>query len=736
MQITAIKYLLSNETEPTILRFAVKGGGRRNLFCHQGTAENIKKVAQAITSCLSPEPLDSGYKYAMVFLLDENGDVWGIEKKGETRNFYKNSKKINGDIRGTALYTMLDMDQNSIPNEADFGCRILEIVNEGKEFQALQVSGLSLANSGFGRTITSKSRELIQLCNEKMAPTKELSLSEINAFVPQLESLFNRSFDIKEVYKSLKNDLGIHKIDNESVEKSEKELLLIERIKKIVDNLSDPASGTSLLREKMTACEQRLNEICQELGIDPQVFFESTFDFRELLASFAKLKTAEFVAREITGSVQRLSGEITPMLDTLLDTVTNILENESQIIAELQNCLEKNVAASQGPLPHDNLIDKLSKKVFSFFTPLATQEGAGPSDPLPEVMVNHNQMALEYGKARLHEIRSSLPRLKPTVLSSLSSLQKFQDKLSGQIEISRQEWGVLFGKQDGTLPAHDHAQMTSFIEKCAHAIFLQKMCTFYENSLESTKVAFKELEELITAWRSITGSQKQIPLDRKSIILSEARGISSYLEQKKSKVEKIRRLQVQNNTVAAIHRQFKKTFAEVADAWSALCSQYHLTGASIEDPSWSDFFKKAGELLPYSGLCQAQGAPLPQDKIFNVESFETPLTLFTIISDQLSNNQRIQLLAHIEKSPTFGLGLLMTSDATLYEMMQKIGITPSSLVKQRSEKEASAPVSAMTKKAEEILQLLAVKKEPSREIKKASDKQNKNGVLHKNSSSY
>ena len=139
MRISAIKFSTHTDSEPTIYRFVPKAGQRSNLYCHLGHPENLKNVIKAIQCCLCSEPQEAGvFRSVQLQLIDESGNVWTIEQKGEKRNYYQNDKVIEGDIRTTQLGALLDWDtgdDNTHKNPDPF--KFFELAIKGNEISAL-----------------------------------------------------------------------------------------------------------------------------------------------------------------------------------------------------------------------------------------------------------------------------------------------------------------------------------------------------------------------------------------------------------------------------------------------------------------------------------------------------------------------------------------------------------------------------------------------------------------------
>ena len=706
MRISAIKFSTHTDSEPTIYRFVPKAGQRSNLYCHLGHPENLKNVIKAIQCCLCSEPQEAGvFRSVQLQLIDESGNVWTIEQKGEKRNYYQNDKVIEGDIRTTQLGALLDWDtgdDNTHKNPDPF--KFFELAIKGNEISALPTTTPLSGTGSISRIALDKSRELIHLMKEQCPSFPDMSTCDIIPLMDELIALHFKWQQTQGLAKATKSELGFSKVDQSAVDALEKEIALIERIRKVADPLLDPANTLSHVKDKLTQTEERITVLAEKMGGDYSQKDFTQLNWDELIKHFTRFKAKEIIIREMGQATNKIKGEIDPLVEEITSTISGLLDNDTQVISELKDCLKRVRKSGATPSTQEaenrGLFARLRPKAKNVET-LESRIQEGPS-----VIIGTDELALEYGLARLSELRLSLRRIRPVVDKSMANLNGYYEKLVGEHGKTRTEFEK-YVKDNNLPPMGDMRQIFAFLSLCAELSHLKTTRDQLSHQLENNKVAFRELEELIIKWRALTGSQKATSLDRYSLILGEAKGIISYLEQKTARLEKFRRVIIQNGVIQSLFKQFKNSLSEVTTAWESLQQSAGFSPFSIDDAGLSFFFKKYQEIRPYVTQIGRQTSAFYGAQIFSSTTLDAPLSVFVLAHDNLNNTLRIRLLEYLEQAPPSGLGILLTSDPALMEMLQRIGISSSVAIKAKL-KAPEPPTGGelLSKRAEEVLRML------------------------------
>ena len=705
MRISAIKYYGHSDSEATIYRFVPKAGQRSNLYCHLGHPENLKSVVKAIQCCLSRGATEGGsaFRYVQLQLIDESGNSWTIEQKGEGRRYYQNDKPIEGDISHTQLGALLDWDTgDAIGQRGSDPFKLFELAVKGGEISAIATAAPLSGAGGVARIALEKSRELAHLMRGRYPAMPEMPSYDILPVVDPLIQLHFRWREIQNLAKTTRSELGFSKVDQGAVEGLEKEVALIERIRKIADPLLDPANTLSNIKDKLIQTEEKINGLAEKLGIDHGERDFAQINWDELIKHFARFKTKEIIIREMGASTNKIKAEIDPLVEEITATISGLLDNDTQVIGELKDCL-KRVRKMGAPLAKEpqrrGWFGRSSGSKNMERNESRIQDG-------PSVIIGTDELAIEYGLARLSELRLSLKRIHPVVDKSMANLNAYYEKLTQEHGKTRADFDK-YVKDHALPPLGDMKQIFGFLALHAELFHLKTMRDQLSGQLENNKVALRELEDLIQKWRALTGSQKANSLDRYSLILAEARGIISYLEQKTGRLDKLRRAIIQNGVIQNLLKQFKHSLAEVGLAWENHQRNAGLAPLAIDDPSLPDFFEKYQEIRLFVSQITKQATAFYGAQIFSSATLDAPMSIFVLAHDNLNNTQRIRLLEYLEQAPPSGLGILLTADAALTEMMQRIGISSSVAIKQKAKTpEPPTQGEVLSKRAEEVLRLL------------------------------
>jgi hypothetical protein len=233
----------------------------------------------------------------------------------------------------------------------------------------------------------------------------------------------------------------------------------------------------------------------------------------------------------------------------------------------------------------------------------------------------------------------------------------------------------------------------------------------WEEELATWRTQVKNLGRLLEDWRTHTGSQKSLALDNIHLILSEARGVLQYVAKKRNQLEKIRAIESKQEAFRQLRERIDQDFTHLAARWKKLSVQIGLGELAMPTEQWGQIYASGIEWLSLDRLSTPDSKVLKNEQIFAAETLDHPLLSLHWKSASQGNKARIALLQQLEVADDGGLVLLLTEDAVMVEMIQKMGVNVGTRTASKAPQAQAAPQpgvkTVMSEKAKAALEVFA-----------------------------
>ncbi|MES2744312.1 MAG: hypothetical protein V4655_02750 [Bdellovibrionota bacterium] len=712
MFIDGIKVIPEGGSEARLWKFRNPQGAYKHLCvlaCEADDAELIKQaIAYALFGTRAPK-----VKSVLVAMTDDNGDSWIFERSAENYRSLKNRQLL--DVRNDA--PQRDLFQDFLPFDTKTSFSWMELI---RSFE-LSLSGIDLiAETGHEKAIRKSSWELaatersLQSKNEiERAWGAGLEFTQIEK-LPELGEIFLRKqASLEDQAKSL-NKLfgGVSEVDTTLMRKLEQELEFIEQIRRISDPLMQAAKSPKNWHEKMHQVEIEKQKIEDAITQQAMPVPEDEVDWSYVLQVLSRSLACDRLEKTARASLTDAKDKLSPLVEAHKNSIQNFLRHDQDVIKTLETCLHELDAlhhrSQDTSHKKNNLGGKLNKLLgFNPHEPLTLKAHVSAEDGIDDAraLVNEvlNQIGILYTRFDNHKSAHD---------EKLSDFQSRYDQIAAEYTKSREQWMAL-AQSLGINPDTSVSQLILSINLYSQLSALRLKSSRLADEYSDYKNHIRTLVSLIEAWRSHTGSQKSLPLDHPSAVLSEARQVISYQDKKIAQLRKLRGIEAQIETYRLMKTRLQDDQERLDRKWKSLLTELSLPERALNSAVTASSFGAAREFLQFESLRVKTQSALKNEQIFAEAAFNAPLVFFGVFEANLSNKSRLRLLQAIEQSTPHGYGLILSTDSALVDMMQKMGLSHGSKIASKAaEPKAPAPVAAkplISDKARSALEIFASK---------------------------
>jgi archaellum component FlaC len=677
MFIEGMKIILQDGDTPRLWRFRNDQGAHRNIYVLQA-ADDEQQLFMAALRWGFGGPRDPRIKAAMIHLTDNDGDGWILDRSVDQLRAFKNRQPFDG----RAENALKEILKDYLPAGQQEAVTLSDVLREydlGFDGSTLQASPRSLgrvrksAVERQGRERADELRLSLQtLLNLDQLPGR----TQVEQLLQNGEAIMRRSLALRQQAR----DIGaaaahFNQLDTSLSSRLEQEIKQLELIQETATPLLDPARSPKVLKERLTEVEQELVNLSAQLELTTLPTPDADVDWSLILQSLTRYLAYEKLEKATRKSVQDARALVKPVYDEYRGAVSRFLQIDRDLIRELEQCLAEiaeGVRRAEGDeaAKKDGLAVKLNKLLG-----WQAKEGEMPGQPAPSAaqQLDQARAAVNLCLNQIGKLYADLESHAELHDEKLQDLDERYEKVVTEYGKARDQW--LLVSRKAQLPAETSLRsLINFINNYNKISLLSQRKARLEEELATWRTQVKNLGRLLEEWRTHTGSQKSLALDNIHLILAEARGVLQYVAKKKNQLEKIRAIESKQEAFRQLRERIDQDFTHLLTRWKKLAAQIGLGELPMPTEQWGQIYASGIEWLTLDRLLIEDSKALKNEQVFAAETLDHPLVSYHWRSGAQGNKGRIALLQQLEHADDGGFVLLLTEDAVLVEMIQKLGV--------------------------------------------------------------
>src|SRR5690606_26785712 len=123
-----------------------------------------------------------------------------------------------------------------------------------------------------------------------------------------------------------------------------------------------------------------------------------------------------------------------------------------------------------------------------------------------------------------------------------------------------------------------------------------------------------------------------------------------------------------------LRERIDQDFTHLITRWKKLAAQIGLGELGMPTEQWGQIYASGIEWLTLDRLLIEDSKALKNEQIFAAETLDHPLVTYHWRTGTQGNKGRIALLQQLDHADEGGFVLILTEDAVLVEMIQKLGV--------------------------------------------------------------
>jgi hypothetical protein len=714
MFIEGIKIILQDGDTPRLWRFRNDQGAHRNI-CVLQAAEDEQHLFIAALRWGFGGTRDPRMKAVMIHLTDNDGDAWILDRSMDQLRAYKNRQAFDG----RSEHCLKEILKDYLPAGQQEAITLGDVLREfdlqfdGSALQARPRSQARVRKSAMERQGRERADELRQslqtLLNLEQAPTR----TQIEQLLQNGESIMRRSLALRQQARDIGGAAAhFNQLDTSLCGRLEQELKQLELIQETATPLLDPARSPKVLRERLVEVEQELLTLSASLELKTMPSPDADVDWSLILQTLTRFLAYEKLEKAARKSVQDARSLVKPAYDEYRSAIGRFLQIDRDLIRELEFCLAEiaeGVRRSEGDESgkKDGLAIKLNKLLG-----WQAKEGEQPGQPAPNAaqLLDQSRAAVNLCLNQIGKLYADLEAHSELHDQKLQDLDDRYEKVVIEYGKAREQWLIVSRKAQ--IPAETSLRsLINYINNYNKITLLSQRKARLEEELTTWRAQVKNLGRLLEEWRTHTGSQKSLALDNIHLILAEARGVLQYVAKKRNQLEKIRAIESKQEAFRQLRERIDQDFTHLTSRWKKLAEQIGLGELAMPGEQWGQIYASGIEWLMLDRLLVEDSKVLKNEQIFASDSLDHPLLAMHWSTGAQGNKARIALLQQLEHSDDGGFVLLLTEDAVLVEMLQKLGVNLGTRVVAKSPQPQAAPQPAvktvMSEKAKAALEVFA-----------------------------
>lgn len=666
-----------------IWQFKTPTGSRRNFLVHCDTPEELRGFTAAVDWLLTEVP-SADLEYAFIQFFDDNGNQWAVERKPAGRRISRDRKEIVGDEK-----TKLTTIASALEASGDCIRSLFEIRFDPSGAKAIPVDVKQKAANSLSRTVQDNIRTAAAIFSEVFGSEDLAYADNLQALVKKLEIYYYGWLELsKERELFLSQTTEPKAADSQNALLLKQEVDLITRIAEVAEPLLDPQSTPTVIKEKLARVENDLKQCRLKYNIPNLPPVDRNIPWEKLLHNLTRLRTYEALVANTNRVYDVIKNNVIPIVKERREALDSLLQNDNQITSELESCLstitmavlkiESERQTSQGRTWLQQLKEKIS---------LPEKDGSAGLIESSGGLLEKSRMSVDYTLARLGELHARHQSVPDLGHEAVGDVLAMHEKYTAELQKYQKLWQA--NAAEFELPeAINIKTLLDLINNFGQYSALWKQKQDLNNHILDYKRRLESLEKLVLDWRNTSGSQKDIPLDTSSILLSEVRSILHVKEAKEKQLTKVVTAQETQVTSIRIIQHLERRMAEIQKYWDETLAKNRLARVDLAHPSLPKVLSQAHNIMAWAALIPSEDAAL--ESIFSPQTLAAPLTMFQINRHTLTSKERLQIANLIQGAPDVGLALITTSDEGLVEVLKNIDITTSQAVQKPAQQTAKA----------------------------------------------
>jgi hypothetical protein len=668
--ISLLSYQKRGSDQKKIWQFKTPTGTRRNFLVHCDAPEELDWLIAAVNWIFTEAP-SSDLEYAFVQFFDDNGSQWAVERRPGGRRISRDRKEVLGDEKSkmTAIAAALETPADNIRNLFDvrfdaLGARVNPI-----DFRKAPNPMLT--------TVQDNIKKSAAVFSEILGTDEIAYADNLHPVIKKLEIYYYGWLELtKERETILSQTAEPRAADSQNAILLKQEVDLICRIAEIAEPLLDPQSSPTVIKEKLARVEADLKQCRLKYNIPNLPPIDKNIPWEKLLHNLTRLRTYEALVANTNRVYELIKTNVIPVVKERRETIESLLQNDNQITSELESCLSTITMAvmkieteRQAKDQDKNWIQQLRDKI--------TQQDKDTGSSLVESsgLLEKSRMSVDYTLARLGELHARHQTLPDLEHEAVGEVHAMHEKYVAELHKYQKLWQS--NATEFELPeAINIKTLLDLINNFGHYSSLWKLKQDLNNQIIDYKRRLESLESLVVEWRKASGSQKDIPLDTSSILLSEIRSILHVREAKEKQLARVVTTQETQVTHIRIIQHLERRMAELHKYWDETLVKNKLAKVDIAHPSLPKLFSHAHNILALSSLLPNEETPALEN-IFSEQTLAAPLAVFRIQKAILTSKERLLIANAIQSAPDLGLALIATSDEGLVEVLKNVDIVTS-----------------------------------------------------------
>ncbi len=714
MFIEGMKIILQDGDTPRLWRFRNDQGAHRNICIVQAPEDEQQLFMAALRWCFGG-PRDPRIKAAMIHLTDNDGDAWILDRSVDQLRAYKNRQAFDGRSENCLKEILKDY----IPSDSQDAVTLSDVLREydlmfdGSSLQAQPRSAGRVRKSTMERQGRERADEMRQTLQTLLHLDQLPSRTQIEQLLQNGEAVMRRSHALRQESRNIGSAAAhFNQLDTSISTRLEQELKQLEQIQETATPLLDPARSPKILKERLTEVEQELLNLSAGLELKTLPSPDTDLDWSLILQSLTRYLAYEKLEKAARKSVQDARSLVKPAYDEYRSSVSRFLQIDRDLIRELEQCLAEiadGVRRAEGDDAgkKDGLAVKLNKLLG-----WQAKEGEQPGQPAPSAaqQLDQARSAVNLCLNQIGKLYADLEAHTELHDQKLQDLDDRYEKVVAEYGKAREHWLTVSRKAQ--LPAETSLRsIINYINNYSRISLLHQKKMRLEEELATWRTQVKNLGRLLEEWRTHTGSQKSLALDNIHLILSEARGVLQYVAKKRNQLEKIRSIESKQEAFRQLRDRIDQDFTHLNGRWKKIASQIGLGELAMPIEQWGQIYASGIEWLCLDRLFTPDSKALKNEQIFAAETLDHPLLSLAWKTGAQGNKARIALLQQLEHADDGGLVLLLTEDAVLVEMIQKLGVNVGTRTEAKAPQPQAAPQPAvktvMSEKAKAALEVFA-----------------------------
>ncbi len=512
------------------------------------------------------------------------------------------------------------------------------------------------------------------------------------------------------------------------------EIELIDKIKSLAMPLLDPSDGISAIQDRLRAIEHELSLRLASSGT--QTLPELTHpvlnrEWRKALRPLAQYQASKALLEQWRATLDSTRDELDPLVAEHLHSVEESIRRDSELSSELEASIQflrlkmapvpSSIAAfqpvqqpaarnanQQSPNSKGGVVHQV---VNTWFDKLRDSiQGAQPlSQPATSVqrpqefpprayleMLEATEVAVTSTTKRLEVMQSHLEAIRSEIDGQRDSLANTLSRIEVQCQEANRTW-LEVAKEAGIGQEAADFQVDQLIDLLLNRFELLKLQEERDElraKLQDRLSRFDALERLIVDWRHLTDSQKALDLSHPGIVISEARSIIRYREEKNRVAERLRQLRERGKSAFSQLARMEENARKLENDWQAVLRANALPSISPADPRWPATIDAARRIISLQQLisefersCEVserKKARTALEEEVSREAAGRPVQIHVWRINSPTEEDREHFLRFAREQSSGALLVVLTEDTTLAAQMFHQGSGRAIEIKQQS----------------------------------------------------